>query len=254
MRLLYSIAIIAMLGAIIPVHGQGQVYEAANKAYMAQQFGRAASLYDSLLSEGYEYEELYYNAGNAHYKLGHIGSAILNFERALKLNPGNESAAHNLELARARTVDQLEQQPELFISKWLKDLYRSRNAAQWRRVALWWIWIAFGFGAIFVLLQMKWAKQLGFFGGILAAVLSVSALGLSLARQATDKGRGMAIVMTPAAYIKEAPDGQTDLLILHEGSKLEILDEIGGWRKVRIDAVSTGKVEGFVRSEQVTKI
>lgn len=251
MRLLFSIFLVGINGFC---WGQGTAFKAANTAYMAQQFDKAVVIYDSLILEGYAYEDLYYNAGNAHYKLGHVGSAILNYERVLKLNPGNENAAHNLGLAQAKTVDQLEQQPELFISKWLRDLYRSRNEAQWGQLAMLWIWISFAFGLVFIFVPMKVAKQLGFFGALLALVISVGALGLSLSKKYIDNRRGMAIVMTPAAYIKEAPDGQTDLLILHEGSKVEILDEIGGWRKVRIDAVSTGKVEGFVRSEQVTKI
>ncbi|MCI4670667.1 MAG: tetratricopeptide repeat protein [Bacteroidia bacterium] len=251
MRLLISII---LLGGIGFTFGQGAAYNRANTAYMAQQFSQAAEVYDSLIREGYVYEDLFYNAGNAHYKLGHIGSAILNYERVLKINPGNENAAHNLKLAKEKTIDKLEQQPELFLNKWFKDIYRSKNASQWKAFAMIWIWVAFAFGALFIFVPLKVLKQVGFFGAILAAVISFIGLGLGLSKGMGSALSSEAIVMTPAAYIKEAPDGQTDLLILHEGSKVKILDEIGEWRKVRIEAISTGKVEGFVRSEQVTKI
>ncbi len=252
MKYLLNILLVLVGGS--GLWAQGPTWTAANEAYRRQSYEEAASLYDSLIRMGYEEAELYYNAGNAHYKLDHMGSAILNYERALRLNPGDENVLHNLKLANARTIDKLERQPELFLGKWLKEGYRSRNSESWGVLGLSLIWIAFLFGALFVFVKGRGLKQLSFFAGVLALVLSLAAAGLSVSRGTDEADNREAIVMTPAAYVKEAPNGQTNLLILHEGSKVEVLDEIEGWRKVRIKAISTGEVEGFVRSEQVTKI
>ncbi|MEO0897008.1 MAG: hypothetical protein AAFY71_11455 [Bacteroidota bacterium] len=249
----YLLSIITIMGTLWS-YGQDELLRQANEAYTQNQYEYAVSLYDSLISEGYQSEQLFYNAGNAHYRLKHIGSAILNYERTLKLNPAHENAAHNLELARLRTLDKLEEQPELFVSKWLKDTYRSQNADQWGNGSVILIWLALIFGGIFLFVQVPLVKQISFFGGVIALVLSLATLGLSLSRLSDQSNSKEGIVMTPAAYVKAAPNGQTDLLILHEGSKVKILDEVDGWRKIRISAISTGTVEGFVRSEQVKKI
>ncbi len=92
--------------------------ERGNDYYQKQQYDKAVQAYNKVLNEGYESAELYYNLGNAYYRKGNLGYAILNYERALKLSPGDDDIRHNLALANSRTIDRINTLPDFFIFQW----------------------------------------------------------------------------------------------------------------------------------------
>ena len=73
--------------------------------YRQGKYLEAADTYKKMLTEGQESAQLYYNLGNCYYKLGENTQAILNYERALLLNPADRDARYNLQMAQSQAVD-----------------------------------------------------------------------------------------------------------------------------------------------------
>ena len=101
-----------------------------DSAYMNNDYISAAQVYESLLTNG-ESAELYYNLGNSYYKMGDIAKAILNYERALLLDPGSNDIRFNLDMAKAKTVDKVEENPEIFFVSWTKSLVNMHGITAW---------------------------------------------------------------------------------------------------------------------------
>ena len=90
----------------------------AEVAYTKEDYGKAIELYEGLLKTHGESAEIYYNLGNAYYKENKIAPAILNYERALLLDPGDGDIRFNLQLARQKSVDKIEPVGDFFLHRW----------------------------------------------------------------------------------------------------------------------------------------
>ena len=226
------------------------LFEAANQAYESQDFETAIDKYQQVLEEGYESADLYYNLGNAHYKLNHIAPAILQYERALVLNPRHKDARYNLRLANLRVMDNIKPVPELLVIGWLRKIFYSFSPAQWAIIAIVLMVLAAGGGTAFLLGQTPLMKRIGFFGGVALVGLSLLTVGLSLGRKQVQNNTAQGIIMSATAQVKNAPAGDQDLSILHEGVKVEVVEETGEWVRISIHAVGL-ELEGFVRQDQI---
>ena len=103
----------------------------ADSAYINNDFTNAAELYESILKNKGESADIYYNLGNSYYKMNNIAKAVLNYERALLLNPGNNDIRFNLELARSKTVDKVTLPSEMFFITWIQSLINSMSEKGW---------------------------------------------------------------------------------------------------------------------------
>lgn len=230
------------------------LFAEGNNAYGNRDYEQAAALYDSVLAQGLVSPEVYYNLGNAHYKLGHLAEAILNYERALRLDPGYEDAAFNLRLANLKVVDNIQPQPEFVLSRWSRELIDGRSAAQWGYWALALLWLVAGAVAVLFFVPRPQVRRVAFVSGIVLGLASVTCLGLGLVHHQRTQSEQYGLVMTPNAYLKNAPDGDTDLLILHEGVKVKIVDYVGPWTQIKLEGANIGEVVGFVQREAVEVI
>lgn len=227
-----------------------------NAAYEVEQYEQAIQWYDSVLSQEVHSAQVYYNLGNAHYQLGHIAPAILNYERALQLKPGYADAAFNLKLANLRVVDNITPIPRLLLMQQLENTYRARSASQWAWTGLVCLLLALGLGCTFLFVANPWLKRIGFFGGFVLFGLSLLSLGLSAQKYQRDQNpnTGPAIITTANAYVKDAPRGKTDLLILHEGVKVQMLENQAGWTKITLEDANIGEVVGFIDTSTIERI
>ncbi len=210
------------------------LFAKANQYYQDGAFDSAAALYDSIIKLGYESPELYYNAGNAHYRMGEIAAAIYDYEKALKLNPRLDDARFNLQLARLHTVDKAEAPKRSVLSVWWRDFVRSYSADQWATMATVLIWIAFFLGALYLFTNQRKIRIPAFFSALAALFLALFFLALAIENHRIYQNSKEAIVFAPNAYVKSEPaTASTDLFIIHEGSKVKILDEAGNWYRVQ---------------------
>ena len=106
-----------------------------DSAYIKEDYTAAIQIYEALLKNG-EAAEVYYNLGNSYYKIGEIAKAVLNYERALLLQPGNSDIRANLEVARAKTIDKVEAIPEVFFVSWIKSLINSMSVDAWATLGI----------------------------------------------------------------------------------------------------------------------
>ena len=227
------------------------LFNQANSAYQSQDFVGAVNLYDSILNQGYESPNLYFNLANAHYKLGNIAPSILNYERTLKLQPDHRDAVFNLRMANMQVVDKIEEGPELLFSRWGGQLLNSRNAGQWGVLVVGFIWLTLFAAGLLLYSNKALIKRIAFIAGIVFIGAALFSVFLGMQKRSFELDSKQGIVFVPNAYVKSAPDGQsTDLFILHEGAKVRISDEIEDWVRVELP---DGK-EGWIPGSSIEKI
>ncbi len=209
-------------------------FEQANQLYRSGEYGKAILAYEQIHTNGYESAALYYNLGNAHYKQKDYPAAILNFERARRLSPGDEEITHNLHLANLHVIDKIEPVPQLFIIDWWQGFINLYTTDQWAWNLIWSLCGTVLLGASLLLLRWDLARRLILLTGVLFLLFCVlSCIGM-LQKHASE-GEQYAIIFSPSVSIKSAPDLQsTDLFVLHEGVRAQVLDTVGDWKKIKL--------------------
>lgn len=220
----------------------------ADSAYARQQYQQAIKDYEELLHDGVS-AELYYNLGNAYYRTDNITRAVLNYERALLLSPGDGDIRFNLQMARSKTIDKITPESEMFFVTWYHALVNIMSVDGWARTALVSFALAIVLALAYLFSARIWVRKVGFFGGL--AFIAVFILGNLFAYQQRQElvNRTGAIIISSAVPVKSTPSKSgTDLFILHEGTKVEITDgTMRGWKEIR---VADGK-EGWIETSKI---
>jgi tetratricopeptide (TPR) repeat protein len=213
----------------------------ANKAYTDGLFTNAVDLYKEVLTSGNESWELYYNLGNSYYKMNDFASAILYYEKAKKMNPGNEDINFNLKVTNNKIADKIEPLPELFYKQWYRNLSELFPVDIWSRITILTFILSLLFALFYVMSQRVFLRKMGFWAGILFFILSLVSVHFSVQNYKTLQNNTEAIIFAPTVTIKSSPDEKSiDLFVLHEGTKVNILDNIGNWYEIRIANGSVG--------------
>ena len=220
------------------------LWEEATAAYQEGRWSDAVTAYEAILATGRTAPELQYNLGNAWFKAGEPARAILCYERALKLDPSYDDARYNLEFAREQTQDRIDVVPEFIIERWGRSACYLLDSDTWTV-------LFFVFGILFAGLLLTFLlsartswKRVGFYGGIVVLLLSLLCLDFAHWQLADYRKADSAIVMRPVCSAKSSPSEASakDLFVLHEGTKVKILDEVGGWKNIELSDGRTGWV------------
>jgi tetratricopeptide (TPR) repeat protein len=139
-----------------------QTITQANKAYTDGLYNNALELYKQVLKEGYESADLYYNIGNVYYKMNDFTSAILYYEKAKKLNPGNEDIEYNLKVANSKIADKIEPIPELFYRRWYTSLTRLFSSDTWSKAGIIAFILTLVFAAFYMISRILMIRKIGF--------------------------------------------------------------------------------------------
>lgn len=225
-----------------------ELFIAANKAYSDQLYVEALESYHAIADEGWQSSALFYNMGNAYYRIGKPGFAILYFEKALLLDPEDKDTQHNLEMANAQIIDVFEIVPEPFISRVWKGLLYLFPAASWAMLGLVLVFI----GAFLLVLFLKQKKRttLLFSLYMICGIAGLILLFLGYERNQLDQNQVYGVLISNNAYVKSEPVSGEDLFIIHEGSKGKIEEVYEEWTKIR---TPDGK-SGWVLSESMEEI
>ncbi len=212
-----------------------QLFKEANQSYQDKKNSNAIEKYEAILKEGYHSSGLYYNLGNAYYRNGEIGKAILNYERSLLLRPNDEDTRFNLSLARQQVKDKFEVLSTFFLTRWWRSLRQLASSTDWSILAMLVLWTGIG-GLVFWLLgQARKTKRRGFFTGLICLFGSIFLFSLAYSRTQFEENSGQAIILSQVVPLQNAPDeASPQILQLHEGTKVKLLDQIGDWHKVRL--------------------
>ena len=243
-------AVIALL-LLIPLSASAVTKERADSAYAQEHYQQAIADYEALLKSGVS-ADLYYNLGNAYYRTDNITKAILNYERALLLSPGDDDIRFNLQMARSKTIDKITPQSEMFFVTWYHSLVNLMSVDAWARTALFTLAIAIVLVLLYLFSDRMWLRKLGFFGAL--ALVIVFLLSNLFAFQQKHKltHRTGAIVITSAATVKSTPSKNgTDLFILHEGTCVTMTDQsMREWKEIRM---ADGR-KGWIETRQIETI
>lgn len=222
-------------------YAQDTAIKEAEDAYAKEDYGKAIELYESILKSNGDSPEIYYNLGNAYYKAGKTASAILNYERALVLDPGDSDVRFNLQMARQKTVDKIEPVDGFFLSRWFESIQNMGAADSWAKMGI----VAFilFIGCLILFFFSKWIrlKKIGFYVGLLLLFFVIMANIFARNQKNELVNRTHAIVFAPTVTIKSSPDASgTDLFILHEGTKVSVKSKLGEWSEIVLEDGSVG--------------
>jgi tetratricopeptide (TPR) repeat protein len=239
-----------LCGIYIHVSAQEADIKAAETAYASELYDQAVELYESVIRNYGDSFELYYNLGNAYYKTGKIAHAILNYERALLIKPGDSDIRFNLEMAKQQT-DKIEPLQEFFLNKWFRSVQNLISVDSWATVGIA-CFILFIFCLVLFFFS-KWMrlKKLGFYLGVLlfAGVIFANIFAYNQKEELIN--RNGAIVFSPTVTVKSSPDNSgSDLFVLHEGTKVFIRSTVGDWDEIELE---DGNV-GWINKKDITVI
>ncbi len=228
-----------------------ELLQQGNRAYGKGNYAQAAQSYNAVLETGYASAELYYNLGNTYYRLQQYGLAILNYERALRLKPNFSDARQNLQLANSHTEDEILQLPELFIVRWAHTMVSWLSPTAWRVVLLAMLTVLAALVVAVFLCRDYHRRKQSLVGCIVVVVLLAITLACTIASTVRAQKHNQAIVTVPMLVVKSSPEeGSVDKLILHEGTKVGIDENLGDWFKIHIADGNTG----WVSEKEVTVI
>ena len=245
--LLYTICLICFT----PVMAEDLRFEEANTYFSEEKYEEAITTYEEILNSNVESADLYYNLGNAYYKTAQLPKAILNYERAILLSPHDKDIRYNLEMVNTQITDKLENVGKFFLAEWFNSFKNTTKSDTWAIISI----SAFGLFiislGIFFFSRQSAIKQISFFIGIIFFFGSFFAFNFSGAQKNKLVHRDTAIIFEPSVSIKSSPStGGKDLFILHEGTKVKILESLMEWKRVQI---SDGN-EGWIHSSTIEVI
>lgn len=236
--------IISFLLSLIPLFLTAQnelLFSQANEAYNKGNYAKAIELYESIEKTGNVSENLYFNLANSYYKLQKVAPSIYNYEKALSISPNNQDIQDNYRFAQNMRMDQIDQLPEGFLTRSYKKL-----------VTLWsvdtWAWLSIVFGFLFVIsfvlfyrAKFSQDRKLFFGGWTLSLLISVICLIFAFQTESYKANTTFAIVFTSETAIQSEPNLRSETLFkLHEGTKVQVMDIVDGWKKIKLTDGKTG--------------
>jgi len=223
----------------------------ANEAFANSKFQEAAAMYEELLKENGESAIVYYNLGNSYYKLNKVALSILNFERALLLEPGNKDIRFNLEIAKLKAVDRIDKVDDFFLTVWFRSTQNLMSTDSWSNFSITCFILLIAGLSLFFFSRRVIIKKLGFYAGLglLVCVVFGNIFAYNQKKKLTQ--RKEAIILAPTTNIKSSPDNSgTDLFILHEGTKVKLKNNLGSWNEIE---TASGDV-GWIKSSELEVI
>lgn len=228
-----------------------ELFNNGNGAYTTKNYKEAIKFYEQLIASGKHSEEVYFNLGNSYFKDNHISKAILNYERARIIDPADEDILFNLRIAYNNTVDKIDPVPLLFYQRWWLSFIHFFSPAQWNVISIISIWLTFFCGIAYLFAGTINRKRNTFLSTLVLLGISFLFYFLAYSSSKSIYGNNEAIIMNSSSYIRSSPDEKsTKLFMLHEGTKVKIIDEIDEWKQIRI---ANGNV-GWVDNKSIEKI
>ena len=227
-----------------------QGFEKGNELYRKEQYAEAATEYENVVKSNKHSAELYFNLGNSYYKLNKVAPAIYNYEKALLLNPGDADIENNLKFTHKMMIDEVKEVPKAGFDKMIHDMTSAFSYNCWA-------WIAIGFSVGFLLVFCGY-----YFSGttlykrIFFLLMFVMALGIVLAvlsalfEKERYENERPAIVFAGIVPVKSEPkNAATDAFILHEGTKVFVLETLDNWKRVELSDGADGWIESSAIKE-----
>ena len=247
-----SMAMLLMLTLMMfPMTIHAITKQDADAEYSKGNYQQAIKDYEELLKAG-ESAEIYYNLGNAYYRTENITRSVLNYERALLLNPADEDIRFNLQMARSKTIDKITPESEMFFFTWYRSLVNLMTIDNWARLAIASMILALILALVYLFASHLTLRKIGFYGGVLFLVVFLLSNLFAFQQKQMLMKRNGAIVIAPSVSIKKTPEANsTDQGVIHEGTRVDIIDDtMRDWKEIHL---ADGR-EGWIPTSQIEKI
>jgi len=233
------------------VSAQEDMIKVAETAYMQENYSQAIELYEEILKIYGDSHEVYYNLGNAYYKADQIAPAILNYEWALLLNPGDAAIRFNLEVAKLKKVDRIDPIGEFFLVHWFRAIQNLVSVDTWASLGIACFILFIGCLVLYFFSKRMSLRKTGFYLGVVFLFIVICSNWFAWNQQKAIVERKGAIIFAPTVTIKSSPDASgTDLFVLHEGTKAFIKSSLGEWFEIELE---DGNV-GWIRQKDLERI
>lgn len=216
-------------------------FDRANKAYAKGNFEEAQRDYAATIQDGTHSFAVYYNLGNTYYRLGDLGHAVLYYEKARKLKPGNEEVKANIALVNSKLTDKVEPQPEFFLFRVWRGLFMALSLNTFAVLSLVFVWIAVGAFVLYLFGKQLQLKKIGFYASIALSFLAMLCMFFGNRQSSFLEQNKEGIIIPSSVTVKSAPEGNAKVLfIIHTGLKIKILEEQDSWVKIQLPNGNTG--------------
>lgn len=220
------------------------LFKSANEHFLKGDYQKSIQDYQILIEQGYKSSTLYYNLGNAFYRVGKIGLAILYYEKAKLISPDDEDIIHNLNFVKLQTKDKIEKLPTFFLFDWWISFLDSLTINQFTIIS-YILFILLLLSVLFYLIPDKVKfKRIGFYSIFISGlffIVSVSFLIIKIDRDANLK---FGVLLSSSAIVKSSPDPDSkETFLIHEGLKFKIEDKVENWIKIKLDDGKVGWIE-----------
>ena len=248
---LIFIGVIFTAGIVSATSVQDSLFRAGNEHYHNGQYEEALDTYHQVIDLGYESPALYYNMGNCHYKLSHIGQAILFFERAKRLSPNDEDVRANLSMANLLVVDRIEEAPRFWLVSLSESIVLFLSKSTLLGFLLGTYLLAAVFFIFFITARQSLLRSVSLRIGTVCLILSALFLGIWAGRLHMEKTHVDAVLMASEADAMSSPSPTSEVLFtLHEGTKVRLDQHVNGW----VEIILPDRKVGWVKEDAVGRI
>ncbi|MEO9890880.1 tetratricopeptide repeat protein [Aurantibacter sp.] len=244
----YILLLILFLFEISAFAQNDALFKKGNDAYNEGNFVTAADQYLAILEKGEHSAEVYFNLGNAYYKLNQIAPSIYYYEKALLLKPKDAEILNNLAYAQNMTLDAIDTLPTSGLTNLYKQFTEILSFDQWAKIAV-------AFMILFVLLYIAFyffnyatRKRIAFITSLIALLFSVLAAVFAYIEFDDFNKNNPAIVFVKESQVKTEPnDRSQQSFILHEGTKVNVIGTLKEWNEIQLADGQTG----WISSENI---
>lgn len=242
---------VLMILMLMPLSANAITKQNADDEYAKGNYQQAIKDYQEILKAGVS-SEIYYNLGNAYYRTDNITQALLAYERALQLSPGDNDIRFNLQYARSKTIDKITPETEMFFVTWYHSLVNFTSVDRWANTAIVSIVMALLLILVFLFAPQMWARKSGFYGSAVFLLLFAFANLFAFQQKHELETKQGAIVIAPTVNVKKTPAASgTDVFVIHEGTRVDITDRgMKQWRGIKL---ADGR-EGWLKTSQIEEI
>lgn len=224
------------------------LFKSANEAYNEGDYVKAADRYLAIIDNGEHSAELYFNLGNAYYKLNQIAPSIYYYEKALLLKPNDPEIENNLAYSKNMTLDAIETLPETGLANLYRRVTGFLSFDQWAKAAVFLMILFVLLYIAFYFFRYSTRKRIAFIGSLIALLLAVVCTVFAFIEYEDFKADNPAIVFDEESQVKTEPNNRSQqAFVLHEGTKVNVLDELDDWKKIQL---ADGKT-GWIASESI---